>query len=344
MSHHQGMAFVSIANALLGPVMQRRFESDPSLQATALLLQERVPKAMPVFPHASKATVLRGGEDLREALMRVFDTPDTAMPEVHLLSNGRLSVMVTNTGSGYMRWKDIAVTRWREDTTLDNYGMFCYLRNIDTGDEWSVGYQPTLNESNSYEAIFTQARAEFRRRDGAIDTHAEIAVSPEDDIELRRITISNRSRYEATIELTSYAEVVASPGIRRRGAPGFLEPLRGDRDSQRPAGAALHAARAVGPGAAAVDAAHDGGARHGTGRTVVRDRPREVRGPHANGRRSGSDGLAVRPLRKRGAGARPDRGHSPEGSDSSRPERARGHSLRSGRDARGRRVAVGEVS
>ena len=221
MSHHQGMTLVSIANALLGAPMQRRFEAEPLFQATALLLQERVPKAAPVSPHASEVTVLRGGEGPREALMRVFNTPDTAMPEVHLLSNGRLMVMVTNTGSGYMRWKDAAVTRWREDATLDNYGMFCYLRNLDTGEAWSVGYQPTLKASRSYEAIFTQARAEFRRRDGAVDTHAEIAVSPEDDIELRRITISNRSRSEVTIELTSYAEVVLAPEYADASHPAF---------------------------------------------------------------------------------------------------------------------------
>ena len=144
--------------------------------------------------------------------MRVFSSPDTPIPEVQLLSNGRYHVMITNAGGGYSRWKDIAVTRWREDSTCDNWGTFCYLRDVASGEFWSTAYQPTLKGPEKYEAIFSEARAEFRRRDHEFDTHTEIAVSPEDDIELRRITITNRSRTRRAIDVTSYAEVVlASP-------------------------------------------------------------------------------------------------------------------------------------
>ena len=110
------------------------------------------------------------------------------MPEVHLLSNGRYHVVVTSAGGGYSRWRDLAVTRWREDATRDCWGSFCYLRDLDSGAFWSTAWQPTLKPAKRYEAIFTQGRAEFRRRDDRIDTHTEISVSPEDDIELRRIT------------------------------------------------------------------------------------------------------------------------------------------------------------
>ncbi|HYK92395.1 MAG TPA: glycosyl hydrolase family 65 protein, partial [Acidobacteriota bacterium] len=147
-----------------------------------------------------------------EAPIRVFSSPESPIPELQLLSNGRYHVMVTNAGGGYSRWKNIAVTRWREDSTCDNWGMFCYIRDVTSGDVWSTAYQPTHIESEKYEAIFSEARAEFRRRDHDIDTHTEIAVSPEHDIELRRITVTNRSRTRRMIELTSYAEVVlASP-------------------------------------------------------------------------------------------------------------------------------------
>ena len=96
--------------------------------------------------------------------------------------------MVTNAGGGYSRWKDLAVTRWREDTTCDNWGTFCYIRDVTSGEFWSTAYQPTLKRPENYEAIFSEGRAEFRRRDHDFDTHTEIAVSPEDDIELRRVT------------------------------------------------------------------------------------------------------------------------------------------------------------
>ncbi len=221
MAHHQGMSFLSLACLLLDRPMQRRFMSDPSIQATDLLLQERIPVANPFYPHAAEASVEQRVGDAAPSALRLFKNPNTPTPEVQLLSNGRYMVMVTNAGGGYSRWKDFAVTRWREDTTLDDTGSFCYLRDITTGVAWSAAHQPTLRRTRDYEAIFSQSRAEFRRRDGDFDTYTEIAVSPEDDIELRRVTITNRSRVRRTIDLCSYAEVVIAPAAADAAHPAF---------------------------------------------------------------------------------------------------------------------------
>jgi len=207
MAHHEGMSFLSLAYSLLNRPMQKRFKSEPMFQATELLLHERVPKSYPFLPHATELPTVERTASERKDLMRVFSTPQTTIPEVHLLSNGRYSVMITNSGSGYSRWNNTAITRWGEDTTLDNSGTFCYLRDVGGSEVWSMGYQPTLRMAKNYEAIFSQGRAEFRRRDHELDLHAEIAVSPEDDIELRRINLTNYSRSSRTIELTSYAQI-----------------------------------------------------------------------------------------------------------------------------------------
>jgi hypothetical protein len=212
MSHHQGMSFLSLAYLLLNQPMQRRFLNDPELRAADLLLHERVPKAAPVFPHAAEvAGARRSGEG--DDNMRMFNSPNTPWPELHLLSNGRYHVMVTAAGGGYSRWRDLSVTRWREDPTRDNWGSFIYLRDITSGDYWSATHQPTLQSARSYEALFPQARAEFRRRDGDVESYCEIAVSPEDDIELRRLTLPNRGRTRKTIEVTTFAEVVLAPQV-----------------------------------------------------------------------------------------------------------------------------------
>jgi len=213
MAHHQGMSLLALDYFLLDRPMQRRFESDPSFQAIMLLLQERVPKATAFYSHTTElAEVHTASHNMEEMPIRFYKSPDTPIPEVQLLSNGKYHVMVTNAGGGYSRWKDIAVTRWREDSTCDNWGAFCFIRDITTGVFWSTTYQPALKASRQYEAIFSEGRAEFRRRDQDFDTHTEIAVSPEDDIELRRIKITNWARTRRTIEITSYEEVVlASP-------------------------------------------------------------------------------------------------------------------------------------
>ena len=221
MAHHQGMILLSLVYLLRGRPMQRRFDADPSFRATDLLLQERVPRAPAIHPHPAEvsAAAETGGEG--EHNVRVFTTPDTPTPQVQLLSNGRYHVMVTNAGGGYSRWRDLAVTRWHEDTTRDAWGSACYLRDVSTGAFWSVAHQPTLVAATRYEAIFSQGRAEFRRVDGTLETHVEISVSPEDDVELRRVNLTNRGAGPRTIELTSYAEVVLATPAADAAHPAF---------------------------------------------------------------------------------------------------------------------------
>ncbi|HEX7023502.1 MAG TPA: protein ndvB, partial [Gemmatimonadales bacterium] len=221
MAHHQGMSLLSFAWLLQDRPMQRRFESDPRFRATLLLLQERLPRATAFHPHTSEAADLVPVTVAGESAVRVIATPSTGIPEVQLLSNGRYHVMVTNAGGGYSRWKDLAVTRWREDATRDHWGSFCYIRDVVSGVIWSAAHQPTGQRAESYEAILSEARVEFRRRDDDIETHTEIAVSPEDDIELRRITLTNRSRSRRVLELTSYAEVVLAPPAAEVLHPAF---------------------------------------------------------------------------------------------------------------------------
>lgn len=222
MAHHEGMSLLALAYVLLDRPMQRRFIADPTLRAVDLLLQERVPKASaPVYPHVAEARATRSFSPEEVGAVRVFTDPSGAVPEVNLLSNGRYHVVISSAGGGYSRWRDLAVTRWREDPTRDCWGSFCFLRDLDSGSFWSTSWQPTLKPARQSQAIFTEGRAEFRRRDDKIDAHTEISVSPEDDIELRRVTITNRSDVARTIEVTSYAEVVLAPQGQDLAHPAF---------------------------------------------------------------------------------------------------------------------------
>lgn len=221
MVHHQGMSFLSLANLLLDRPMQKRFESNPLFQATILLLQEQIPKATAFYAYTAGLSELHTISNTLEKSIRVFNSPDTQNPEVQLLSNGRYHVMVTNSGGGYSRWKDLAVTRWHEDSTCDNWGTFCYVRDVASGEFWSTAYQPTLKQPKHFEAIFSEGRIEFRVRDYDYDIYTEIAVSPEDDVELRRIRITNRARTRREIEVTSYAEVVLAPPAADALHPAF---------------------------------------------------------------------------------------------------------------------------
>jgi cellobiose phosphorylase len=221
MAHHQGMILLSLSHLLLGGRMQKRFASEPLFKATLLLLQERIPKVAAFHSHPAELSAMHGISSGPEAPVRVIGTAHTPVPEVQLLSNGRYHVMVTNAGGGSSRWKDLAVTRWREDATCDNWGTFCYIRDVASGEFWSTAHQPTGKHPLHYEAIFTESRAEFRRRDGDFESHTEIVVSPEDDIELRRLKVTNRSRTRRVIDVTSYAEVALAPPAADALHPAF---------------------------------------------------------------------------------------------------------------------------
>jgi cyclic beta-1,2-glucan synthetase len=219
MAHHQGMSLLSMAYLLLDKPMQKLFEAEPQFQATLLLLQERIPKATSFFAHTSNIADVSYVPSGSEA--RIIKTANTPIPEIQLLSNGRYHVMVTNSGAGYSRWKGMAVTRWREDVTCDNWGTFCYIRDVKNETYWSNTHQPTLKKGERYEAAFSQGRVDFRSTNNEIETHTEILVSPEDDIEMRRACITNRSSVRRTIEVTSYAEVVLNSPASDIAQPAF---------------------------------------------------------------------------------------------------------------------------
>ncbi len=219
MAHHQGMSLLAIAYVLLDKPMQRRFENDPAFQASLLLLQEQIPRMTSHYESIGDTQEVIPSVHTTE--IRVIRNLDGAVPEVQLLSNGRYHVMVTQTGGGYSKCRETALTRWREDSTCDNWGTFCYIRDVESNKYWSSTYHPTTQTSKSYEAIFSQGRAEFRRRDYDLESYTEVIVSPEDDIEVRRLHLVNHSKSTRYLEVTSYAEVVLALPVSDDSHPSF---------------------------------------------------------------------------------------------------------------------------
>ena len=222
MAHHQGMTVVAIANGLLDGKMRARFHAEPIVQATELLLHERTPRDVAVaHPRAEEVETASTVRDLEIPAVRRLRSAHHATPEAHLLSNGRYAVMLTGAGSGYSRWGDLGITRWREDVTRDDWGAYVFLRDVESGEVWSAGYQPSGVEPDSYEVTFTEDRAEFVRRDGTITTILDVVVSPEYNAEVRRVSVANAGTRARDIELTSYAELVLAPPAADTAHPAF---------------------------------------------------------------------------------------------------------------------------
>lgn len=212
MAHHMGMSLTSYCNTLEDGYLQCLFHSHPRVRASETILYERpqigeyketsrqndapFPKLTAINPVSA---------------LGLIDTALTPRPITHLLSNGSYSVMITNAGSGYSKYQDIDITRWRADSTCDDMGMYFYIKDLDRNASFSAAYQPTRKEPTSYFVTFSNHLAEIRRKDLGIETVSEIAVSAEDNVEIRCITLGNLSMRSRRVEITSYAEVVLAP-------------------------------------------------------------------------------------------------------------------------------------
>jgi len=221
MAHHQGMIFLSMVNYLQDETMVRRFHADPRVQSVELLLHEQVPQRFPVeYLHPEESAAVRPAAAL-PAVIPWRTSMRTAIPQVHFLSNGRYGVLITSAGGGYSQWLGIGLTRWRADTTLDAWGTWVYVQDRDSGALWSAGYQPTAITPEEQQVLFYASKAEFRRKDHGISVRMEITVSPDDDVEVRRITLTNDSIHRRRLRLISYGEVVLAPQAADRQHPAF---------------------------------------------------------------------------------------------------------------------------
>ncbi|MFZ6030585.1 MAG: GH36-type glycosyl hydrolase domain-containing protein [Chloroflexota bacterium] len=219
MAHHQGMILLAVSNYLSKNVMVRRFHADERIQSVELLLQEKIPLNPPIeYPNPDEAA------DLPSNLYSVNSAPwrvpvDSPIPQVHVLSQGESSVLITNAGGGYSQWREFALTRWNADTTLDSWGTWIYVQDCESGALWSTTCQPIGCASQHQEVSFHPHKVEFRRWENGISLHTEVSIGV-DDVEMRRVSILNDSDRPRRLKLTSYGEVVlaAQSADRRHSA------------------------------------------------------------------------------------------------------------------------------
>jgi cyclic beta-1,2-glucan synthetase len=220
LAHHQGMILAAIVNALHGDRMVARFHSDARVRATELLLQERAPRRV-AFARPRQDETARLAPPTPAPALRRFRTPHTLYPHAQFLSNGAYTTVVTNSGGGYSVCRGIAVTRQRLDSTCDAGSQFVYLRDVRSGEVWSATQHPTLVEPEHYLAVFAVDKASFQRRQHGIETQLDIAVSPEEDVEVRRLRVTNRSDRARELEVTSYVELALTTPAADLAHPAF---------------------------------------------------------------------------------------------------------------------------
>jgi cyclic beta-1,2-glucan synthetase len=221
MAHHQGMSLAAIGNVLTDGALCERFHFEPRIRAAELVLQERCVQYLAARhseqEHSPHADIDGPSVDVERILGRAA----AGLPAIQLLSNRRYAVMLTSSGGGYSVCDRQAVTRYRADLTTDSSGSWLFVRDAASGETWSATLQPLATEPDFYEARFRDELATFVRRDGDVMTTTEVVVSPEDDAEIRRITLYNEGSDERTLDVVSYAEVVLGSAAADQMHPAF---------------------------------------------------------------------------------------------------------------------------
>jgi cyclic beta-1,2-glucan synthetase len=224
MAHHQGMILISLVNYLKNNIMVNRFHADPYISSVELLLQEQLPQFAPLEqPHSEDGRVLPPEEtpvDL--APWTVQSRPP--QPRIHYLSNGRYSLMITSTGAGFSKWQDINLTRFQTDPTLNNWGMWIYIQDLDLQegeDLWSAALLPTGTVPESHDVLFSPYQVEFRRRERDISVVTEVTIPPDDDLEVRLVSLTNHGSRTRHLCLASYGEVVLASQADDLRHPAF---------------------------------------------------------------------------------------------------------------------------
>jgi cyclic beta-1,2-glucan synthetase len=214
MAHHQGMSFLTLANLLLQNKMYDRFHRNKQIRSAELLLQERIPNKSKFIEHYAMSRLhepfTKCAQDTSE--LREYLTPDTNIPEVCVLSNGSFTTVITNSGSGLSLYKGLAVSRWREDSVMDSWGSYIYIRDISKDIVWSPSYQPCRIQSSEHRVHFGLDHASFMQKVEDVKASMEICVSTEWNAEIRRITLTNTSEDTKVLEVTTYVELaLANP-------------------------------------------------------------------------------------------------------------------------------------
>jgi cyclic beta-1,2-glucan synthetase len=220
MAHHQGMSMLTIANVLLDSIMIERFHADPHVKAADLLLQERLPlkAALIEQPIGLNAKIPDFNTPVDEA-ERTFREP-VLVPEVNVLSNGRMTSVTANDGNGFLKWKDLSVTRWREDPIDKTSGVILYVHDVNSTDTWSTTSFPSRKINDSI-TVFRLDKSTFTGNYEGISTKLDLCISPDIDAEVRRLTLSNNSDEERTLEVTSFLELALASQSADQAHPAF---------------------------------------------------------------------------------------------------------------------------
>jgi cyclic beta-1,2-glucan synthetase len=216
MAHHQGMLLIAINNYLNEEIMVTRFHSDLMVETGEMLLNERAPATAPKeWPKAEGAELgAAAGPTTPASAPEPWLARTPEQPQAFVVSNGRLTSLLTGAGGGGLFWQGLALTRYEPDPTRPGDGMWIYVRDEETGHVW-------MATSERGRTTYALHKVEFHRREEGISIHVDVAVAPADDVEVRQITLRNETDQYRRLTVTSAGEPALVPARDASAHPAF---------------------------------------------------------------------------------------------------------------------------
>jgi cyclic beta-1,2-glucan synthetase len=221
MAHHQGMLLAGLHHALTGGTLVERFHQSSEAQSLEYLLHERAPGTVRVVAPPPRARARPARPAVAAPIPPWPVSPDAFPPESTVLSNGRLSALLTASGGGGLRWEGYDVYRWRPDPTCASWGEWGYVVDRNTGQVHSVARAPTWGATEREEVFFGEGTVEFHRDVGPLRLRTRITIAPSVDVEIRQVGVVNESSEPRVVEVTSLAEIALARPSEDRRHPAF---------------------------------------------------------------------------------------------------------------------------
>lgn len=210
-THHQGMILASLTNYLKRGAIKNYFHSNVNVKTFDILLKEKVQLKTSIDMKMARYKKYDYQKERVENDIRAFNYI-SYMPEVSVLSNKKYCLLMNDRGNSFSRYRTLQLNRYRKVTEQD-YGLFMYIRDVNSNDVWSNTYSPVNKRPDNYEVVFASDMIKYLRTDGKMMTKTEIVVVKDHHAEIRKITFKNNSNQDRVLELTTYTEVILSENM-----------------------------------------------------------------------------------------------------------------------------------
>lgn len=203
MAHHQGLILLSLNNLLNNNILIERFTKNPEIKAIDILLQERMPEKAIITKETKEKVQKVQIQNQENYIERVYTKVDQDTKISNVISNGKYTIVTDLQGNGYSKFENLLINRYKE-TADYNQGINFYIKNLSTKQIWSS----TLDKKTKI--IFAPDVMKYIKTEGNIETKTKITISPEHNVEIRRLELKNIGNNIETLEITSFFEPTLS--------------------------------------------------------------------------------------------------------------------------------------